>query len=125
MNIAVWIVQGILAFVFFMAGFMKISQPKETLIEKGMGYAEDFSAGQLRLIGILEVLGAIGLILPALTGILPILTPIAAVGLILTMTGAAFTHARRGGEIQMLVINIVLLALAFFVAYGRFLVVPL
>ena len=125
MNIAVWIVQGILAFVFFMAGFMKISQPKETLIEKGMGYAEDFSAGQLRLIGILEVSGAIGLILPALTGILPILTPIAAVGLILTMTGAAFTHARRGGEIQMLVINIVLLALAFFVAYGRFLVVPL
>ena len=125
MNIAVWIVQGILAFVFFMAGFMKISQPKETLIEKGMGYAEDFSAGQLRMIGILEVSGAIGLILPALTGILPILTPIAAVGLILTMTGAAFTHARRGGEIQMLVTNIVLLALAFFVAYGRFLVVPL
>ncbi len=125
MNIALWIVQVILAFVFVMIGFMKISQPKGTLIEKGMGFVEDFSAGQVRLIGILEVLGAIGLILPGLTGIIPILTPLAAVGLALTMVGAAFTHIRRGGETQMLITNLVLLALALFVAYGRFVVVPL
>ena len=81
MNNALWIVAGLLAFVFVMAGFMKVSQPKETLKEKGMGFVDDFSAGQVRLIGILEVLGAVGLILPALTGILPILTPLAAVGL--------------------------------------------
>ena len=125
MNIALWIVQGILALVFIMAGFMKISQPKNALKEKGMSYVEDFTDRQVNLIGILEVLGAIGLILPALTGILPTLTPFAAVGLILTMIGAAVTHLRRSGENQKIITNLVLLALALFVAYGRFVLVPL
>ena len=116
MNIALWIVQGLLAFVFVMAGFMKISQPKDKVKEKGMAFVEDFSDGQIRLIGLLEILGAVGLILPGLTGILPVLTPIAAIGLALTMAGAAFTHIRRGGETQMFVTNLVLLALALFVA---------
>jgi hypothetical protein len=66
----------------------------------------------------LEVLGAIGLIVPLLTGILPWLTPLAAIGLVLTMLGAMATHLRRG-ENQMLAVNLVLL-LAAFVAYGRF-----
>lgn len=125
MNIALWIVQGILALVFIMAGFMKISQPKNALKENGMSYVEDFTDRQVNLIGILEVLGAIGLILPALTGILPILTPFAAVGLILTMIGAVVTHLRRSGENQKIITNLVLLALALFVAYGRFVLVPL
>ena len=124
MNIALWIVAVLLALVFVMAGFMKISQPKETLKEKGMGFVEDISAGQVRLIGILEILGAAGLILPALTGILPILTPLAAVGLALTMVGAALIHLRRG-EYPNIVGNLVLLGLALFVAYGRFVLVPL
>ena len=124
MNNALWIVAGLLAFVFVMAGYMKVSQPKETLKEKGMGFVDDFSAGQVRLIGILEVLGAVGLILPALTGILPILTPLAAVGLALTMLGAIITHIRRA-EYSQIIMNLVLLGLSLFVAYGRFVLVPL
>ena len=118
MNIALWIVQGLLAIVFLMSGFMKISQPKDKVKEKGLTYVEDFSEGQIRLIGILEILGAVGLILPALTGILPVLTPLAAVGLALTMVVAAITHLRRK-EYSMTVLNIVLMGLALFVAYGR------
>ena len=122
MNIALWIVQGLLAAAFLMAGFMKASQPKDKLAEK-MAWVNDFTASQVRNIGIVEVLGAIGLILPAITGILPILTPLAAVGLGITMIGAAKTHLRRG-ENQMIMPNIVLLLLSAFVAYGRFVAAP-
>jgi uncharacterized membrane protein YphA (DoxX/SURF4 family) len=118
MNTALWIVQGLLAVAFLMAGLMKATQPKKKLAEN-MAWVNDFSASQVRAIGIVEILGAIGLILPAATGILPILTPVAAVGLVVTMLGAAATHVRRG-EIQMIVVNMVLLLLAVFVAYGRF-----
>ncbi len=119
MNIVLWIVQGLLALVFLMAGGMKLMQPKEKMAEK-MAWVEDFSQGTIRGIGALEVLGAIGLILPPLTGILPILAPVAAVGLVLTMIGAAMTHMRRDGETQMIMMNGILLLLALFVAYGRF-----
>ena len=123
MNIALWIVQGLLAVAFIMAGFMKSTQPKDEIREKGMAYVDDFSQGQMRTIGILEVLGSLGLILPALTNILPILTPLAAAGLALTMVGAAITHIRRG-EYSSIITNLVLLGLALFVAYGRFFLVP-
>lgn len=83
----------------------------------------DFSAGTVRLIGILEVLGAIGVVLPKLTGILSWLTPTAAVGLVLTMVGAALTHLRRG-ENSNIVTNVVLLTMAASVAYGRFVLLP-
>jgi uncharacterized membrane protein YphA (DoxX/SURF4 family) len=122
MNVAVWIVQILLALAFGAAGFMKITQPREKLYAR-MKFVEDFSDNTVRGIGTLEVLGAIGLILPFLTGILPILTPLAAVGLILTMIGAIITHIRRG-ESPKIVTNVVLLALAAFVAYGRFVAVP-
>ena len=89
-----------------------------------MGWAQDFSPNTLKAIGLAEVLGAVGLILPALTGILPWLTPLAAIGLVLVMIGAAFTHFRRG-ESSNIIGNLVLLALAAFVAYGRFVLVPL
>lgn len=106
-----------------MAGAMKLAQPKEKMAER-MAFVEDLTEGQLRAIGVLEILGAIGLILPALAGILPWLTPLAAVGLVLTMIGAMVVHVRRN-EYSNLVVNLVLLALAAFVAYGRFVVVPL
>ncbi len=123
MNIALWIVQGVLAAIFLMTGSMKLFREKDTLKEMGMAYVEDFSQSQLRLIGAVEILGAMGLILPALVGILPVLTPFAGVGLVLVMVGAAYTHLRRA-ESQMIVVNLVLLAMAAFVAYGRFLLVP-
>ena len=118
MNIALWIVQGLLAAMFLMAGFMKASKAKEELAER-MEWVNDFSPNTIKTIGILEILGAIGLILPAATGILPWLTPVAAVALVLTMIGAAITHARRG-EFPNIGMNVMLLVLSAFVAYGRF-----
>ena len=88
-----------------------------------MAWVEDFSQETVRPIGTLEVLGAIGLMLPALTGILTWLTPLAAAGLVLLMIGAALTHLRRI-EYRNIAVNAVLLILAAFVAYGRFFVLP-
>ena len=118
MNIALWVVQILLAVAFLGSGLMKLTQPKEK-IATSMAWAADFSPSTIKLIGLVEVLGALGLVLPAVTGIAPILTPLAAVGLALVMVGAAITHARRG-ESQMIVVNVVLLLLAAFVAWGRF-----
>lgn len=122
MNIVVWIVQGLLALTFLMTGLLKLTQPKEKLT-KIMAFVEDFSPGAVRLIGLVELLGAIGVVLPTLTGILTWLTPLAAVGLAATMVSAASTHWRRK-EYQIISINMVLLAMAVFVAYVRFVVVP-
>ena len=127
MNIVLWILQGLLAALFLMVGFMKVSQSKTAILESAgerMAWIEDVSDSNLRLIGILEILAGIGLILPQVTGILSWLTPLAAVGLILTMVGAMTLHARRGNESQAIVMNLVLLGLAAFVAYGRFVLVP-
>ena len=118
MSIALWIVQGLLAVAFLGAGATKLSHPKEKLL-KNMPWVEDFSQPAVRLIGAAEVLGAIGVVLPALTGVLPWLTPLAALGLVLLMVGAALTHLRRK-EYGNVAINAVLLVLAAFVAYGRF-----
>jgi len=117
-NIALWIAQALLALAFLGAGGMKLSQPKEKL-EATMGWVADFSQPAVRLIGAAEVLGALGLILPAATGIATVLTPLAATGLAIVMVGAAVTHARRS-ESQMIMANVVLLAIAAFVAWGRF-----
>ncbi len=118
MNIALWIVAVLLAGVFLMAGAMKATRPKEKLAPS-LPWVEDFSAGTVRFIGVVEVLGAIGLILPAALGIVPILTPLAAAGLAITMVLAAIVHVRRG-ETRNIGVNVVLFALAVFVAVMRF-----
>jgi hypothetical protein len=82
-------------------------------------WVEDFSQGTVRFIGIMELLGALGLILPAATGIAPILTPIAATGLAVMMVLAAATHIRRK-EPSGVAVNAVLFLLVAFVAWGRF-----
>ena len=122
MDIAIWVVQGLLAFAFLMAGFMKMSQPKEKLAEN-MKWVEDFSPTAVKGIGLIEFLGALGLVLPMLTQIFPILTPIAASGLVIVMLGAAVVHFRRK-EYPMIGVNLVLFALALFIAIGRFVLVP-
>ena len=118
MNVALWIIQIVLAAAFLIAGTTKVLTPKEKLRER-MAWVDDFSQTSVRLIGTAEILGALGLILPAATGIAPILTPIAAVGLIIIMIGAAITHVRRK-EPAIVPANIVLLVLAAIVAWGRF-----
>lgn len=118
MNLALWILQIVLAVLFAMAGWMKASQPKEKLLER-LPWAEDFSPGTLRLIGVVELAAAVGLILPAATGIAPILTPLAGTGLVVQMVLAAVTHARRK-EPRAIAFNAVLLVVAAIVAWGRF-----
>lgn len=123
MDIIAWILQVILALMFGMAGIMKSTQPKEKLAPN-LPWVEDFSATQVKIIGVLEFLAAVGLILPAVTKILPQLTGWAGIGLVLTMIGAMVVHYRRG-ETSAIGMNAVLLLLAGAVAYLRFVVVPI
>ncbi|MFI6393341.1 DoxX family protein [Nonomuraea sp. NPDC050547] len=118
MNVFLWVLQAVLAAVFGLAGIMHATQPKEKLRPMAP-WVDDFPLLRIRLIGAAELLGALGLILPSVTGVVPILTPAAAVGLALTMLGAAATHTRRK-EPAALAVNLVLLAMAAFVAWGRF-----
>ena len=118
MTVVLWVIQIVLAAMFAMAGVMKSTQPKEKLASR-LPWVEDYSAGTVRLIGVVELLAAIGLILPAATGILPILTPLAASGLALVMILAMNTHRRRH-EPSGIAFNAVLLVLALVVAWGRF-----
>jgi uncharacterized membrane protein YphA (DoxX/SURF4 family) len=120
MNVFLWIVAGLLAAMFLAAGLMKLTQERRKLLANpNMKWTEDFSAGTIKLIGTAEVLGAVGLILPAALDIAPVLVPLAATGLAVLMLGAAITHARRK-EPQAIVINAVLLILAVIVAIFRF-----
>jgi uncharacterized membrane protein YphA (DoxX/SURF4 family) len=119
MNIALWIIAGLLAVAFLAGGAMKVIQPKEKLAASGFGFVQDFSAGAVKAIGTLEILAAVGLILPAALDIAPVLVPLAAVGLVLLMVGAIITHLRRH-EAQAIVVNLAVLALAVLVAWGRF-----
>jgi uncharacterized membrane protein YphA (DoxX/SURF4 family) len=119
MNMALWIVAIVLAAVFAGSGLMKQFVPKDELAASGQGWAQDYSQSSIRLIGLAEILGAIGLVLPAAVHIAPILVPMAATGLVLVMVGAAVVHARRN-EPMNIAVNLVLIALAIFVAWGRF-----
>ena len=119
MNLALWIMAIVLAAVFAGSGLMKQFVPKDKLVTSGQGWAQDFSPTSIRLIGLAEILGAIGLVLPAAVHIAPVLVPLAAIGLILVMVGATVVHARRN-EPMNIAVNVVLIALAAFVAWGRF-----
>ncbi|SOD84401.1 DoxX family protein [Streptomyces sp. Ag109_G2-15] len=119
MNIALWITAGLLAVGSLAGGAMLLIQPKERLASSGWAWVEDFGAGTVKAIGGLKVMAAVGLILPALLHVAPVLVPLAAVGWGLLMIGAMITHLRRQ-EAQAIAVNLVLLALAAFVAWGRF-----
>ena len=118
MNTTIWIIQGLLALMFAMAGVMKSTQPIEKLAPK-MPWVNDYSVGMVRFVGISELLGAIGLIVPMATGILPILTPIAAAALALVMVLAAAYHIRKA-EYPGTVPSLVLFVLCAVVAYFRY-----
>lgn len=120
MNIALWIIAGLLAVAFLVGGAIKLILPKWKLAAApGGGWVEDFNAGTVKAVGALEVLAAVGLVLPAALGIAPVLVPLAAVGLVLLMAGAIITHLRRH-EVKPIVVNLAYLALAVLVAWGRF-----
>ncbi|MAO79558.1 DoxX family protein [uncultured Nocardioides sp.] len=118
MNIFLWVLAGVLAAVFLLAGARKATQPMAKLAED-MSFVNDASEAQVRAIGVVEILGALGLILPAATGVAVVLTPLAAAGLAITMVGAAVVHARRK-EFPNIAVNVVLGGLALLVAILRF-----
>lgn len=120
MNIALWIAAFILALAVLAAGMMKLVRTPQQLEAAGMGWVKHFPPAAPKVIGLLEVLGAVGLILPAFTGIAPVLVPLAATGLALLMLGAVITHVRIGDSVREAAPAIVLAVLAIFVAWGRF-----
>ena len=119
MNTLLWILQIVLAVVFTAAGAIKLIQPRDHLAKTLGGWVYDFPAALLKPLGLAELLGAAGLIVPPLVHIAPILTAIAACGLLVTMIGAMVTHARRG-EYPNVAINVLLAIMAAVVAWGRF-----
>jgi hypothetical protein len=120
-NIALWIAQSLLALAYLVAGGLKVVRPRERLVASGnFNWMKDSSDAGVKAVGLVEILGALGVVLPWLTGIAPILTPIAAIGLVVVQIGALRVHLVRN-ERQPLPANVLLLLLAAFVAAGRFL----
>ena len=119
METALWTAQLLLAAIFLATGLTKLTQPRAQLAVGPMGWAADVSDVEFRTLGLLEVLGALGLVLPGALGVAPLVTPLAAVGLALTMIGAIATHVRMG-ETDRLAVPIVLHVLTILVAVERF-----
>jgi len=121
MNLALWIVAGLLAAAYLFSGGGKLIMTKEKIatMSTSAGWVEDFSTDSIKAIGALEVVAALGLILPAALDIAPILVPLAAAGLVLIMVGAVITRIRRH-EFTFMLADLGYLVLAGFVAWGRF-----
>jgi len=124
-NTALWIISGFLAVAYLVGGAGQILLSKERYRAFGPSqhWVDDFSAGHIKAIGAIKVVGAIGLVLPAMLNIAPVLVPLAACGLMLLMAGAATTRFRRS-EWKYLVGDLIYLALFAFVAWGRFALQP-
>lgn len=116
MNIALWVATVFLAAAFLAAGGSKLLKSRAALAESGLTYVEDFSDGQIKAIGAIEVIGAFALIVPAFIGGAQWLVPAAAVSLALIMVGGIIVHARRK---ESFVPALVFGLLAVFVAIGR------
>src|SRR5262245_35846637 len=114
MNIALWIGQALLALVFAWSGYQKGTKPKEQLLASGQTGVRAYSVPFIRFIAAAEILGALGLVLPWMTHVAPILMPAAAAGLGIIMLGAARAHAKLH-EPRNVVANFVLLGLCAFV----------
>ncbi|NYI06453.1 DoxX family protein [Allostreptomyces psammosilenae] len=125
MNIALWITTSLLTAVYLFSGFGKLLVPREKMagMSDAARWVLDFKPGTLKAIGALEILGAVGLTLPAVLGIAPVLVPLAASGLAMIMTGAMIMRIRRG-ETGAALGDGGYLALTAFVAIGRFALEP-
>ena len=123
LRVSFWIAQVILFLVFAATGYLKVSRPIPALTRM-MSWVGDAPPALVRFIGALELAGAVGVVLPAATGIAPWLTPLAAVGLLLVMVLAIPVHVKHR-EFARLGVPIVVGLLAAFVAWGRFFAAPL
>jgi hypothetical protein len=118
MNTLIWIIQGVLAVFFLIPGTMKLIIPKQKMIDMKK-LKPGGAVLPVRMLGFVELLGAIGIIVPFLTGIFPILTPIAAVGFGLVMVGAFIEHYHKE-EYKILPLLIFVFFLSLLVAWYRF-----
>ncbi|MGH3906612.1 MAG: DoxX family protein [Pseudonocardiaceae bacterium] len=119
MNVALWIGQGVLAAVFALSGALKSTQSKERMLATGQTGVRDVPLPAIRLIAACELLAVTGLLVPTATGIVPVLTPLAALGLAVVMVGAGAAHARLR-EPRTVAVNAVILLVCLAVAVGRF-----
>lgn len=120
MNLALWIVAGLMAIAFTTGGISKLIIPKERIAKlPGGKWAEGVSAGFVKATGVFDLLAAAGLILPAALDVAPVLVPVAAVGVVSLMIGAAIVRLRFGSR-KAILGDAVYLTLAAFVAWGRF-----
>ena len=122
MNVSLWIAQVLLGLVFIASGSFKVFFYEKS--RERLNIAQAAPRSVVMTIGMLEILGALGVILPAATGILPWLTPVAAIGLALTMIGAMAFNVKNG-DASHAPVNLVLLLVAIFVVVGRFVIAPL
>jgi putative oxidoreductase len=123
LNIALWIVQGLTAALMLMSAFMKIATPIPELSAKWK-WTGELPQQVVRMLGIVDLLGGIGIILPAILKIKPGLTPLAAVGVVLLMISATVFHISRG-ESSVIAFNIILMLFASFIAWGRYKKLPI
>ena len=118
MLVFLWVAEIVLALLYFGLGVMRLVQPYTKLV-RVLRWPADFPAWAVKLIGVAEILGALGLLLPAATDVAPVLTPVAACALAVMMACAVAVHLRRG-ERQRVALPAILLAVNVFVAIGRF-----
>lgn len=119
MNVVLWIGQGLLAAIFIVSGVSKSTQSKERMVATGQTAAKIVPLPLMRTAGITELFGVVGVILPWLTGVARVLTPVSAVGFGLIMLLAASVHTRLR-EPRNVAANLAILAVAATVAWGRF-----
>lgn len=118
-HIGLWIAQLVLFVLFGAPGVMKTFMDPSALASMGIAWATDVPVWFLRFVGVCELAGALGMILPAATRILPFLTPLASLGFVTIQVLAIGFHAFRGETSHTLLMNIVFLALSLFVLWGR------
>ncbi|MCF8569916.1 DoxX family protein [Gordonia sp. HY002] len=125
MNTTLWIITSVLAVAYTVGAGSQLLMSKEKYrsLAESQHWVDDFSAGQIKAIGTIKLIGAIGLVLPTVGNVAPVLVPLAACGLMLFMAGAATTRFRRS-EWALMAGDVVFLALFGFVAWGRFDLAP-
>lgn len=121
MNTVLWIIAGVAAAAFFIGGATQVLMPKKKYrsLATSQHWVDDFGSGHIKVIGTTKMIGALGLVLPAALGLVPLLVPLAACGLMLFMAGAATTRFRRS-EWAFMVGDVAFLAVFAFLAWGRF-----
>jgi len=121
MNLALWIAAGVLTAVALFGGVTKTLVPKQRLAAAPGGeWTADMGVGFVKSLGVLELLAAVGLVVPALVGIAPVMVPVTAVCWVLLMIGAMITHVRHDDGVKFVMVNLTYLVIAAFIAVGRF-----